>query len=310
MLDGIFDSALTESIVRALIPILLAALGGMLCERAGVFQISMEGLMLIGAFSAVSGSFYSGSALVGVLVAMAAGTLVSLLLAYGAVSRGGDAIILGIAINLFAVGITGFLLPQLFGVRGVFRDPQIIGLSTYPLPGLSEIPVVGGALFDLSIPGYIGLLMVPALWVFLFRSAIGTRLRGVGERPTAAATMGVSPVKYQYGTVAFSGAMAGLAGAQLALGNVVQFAEGMSAGRGWIAVVAVMLGRAHPVGVLLAAVLFGLSEAIGFRLQGNGMSSQITDSFPYLATLITLVLARKRFASALNLTSNQAEVHT
>lgn len=301
-----FDSALAESVVRALIPILLAALGGMICERAGVFQISLEGIMLSGAFAAVAASYAAESATAGVVMAMIVGVGVSLILAFGAVSRGGNAIVLGVAINLLAVGMTSFLLPQLFDVRGVFQNARIHGLVTYPIPLLSEIPVVGPALFSGSLLTYLALIAVPLSWMFLFRTPIGLRLRGVGERPVAAATLGVSPKLYQYGAVMFSGVMAGLAGAQLALGNVVQFAENMSSGRGWVAVVAVLLGRAHPWGVLGASLLFGFTEGFGFRLQGRGFPVQITDALPYVVTLIALVFARKRFSSLLDLSGDKA----
>jgi simple sugar transport system permease protein len=127
----------------------------------------------------------------------------------------------------------------------------------------------------------------------------------VGESPDAAATLGVNPVKVKYAAVIASGVGAGLAGAQLALGNVIQFAENMSAGRGWIAVVAVLLGRAHPWGVGAAVALFGLSEAVGFRLQGNGMPSQLTDVLPFAMTLVALLFARKRFQALLDLSSSE-----
>lgn len=303
MLTGLLDAALLDSVMRALIPILLAALGGLICERAGVFQISLEGLMLIGAFAAVAGSFAAGSATIGVLTAASAGALVSLVLAYGNVTRGGDAIVLGVAINLLALGLTSFLIAQLFGVRGVFQDPGIVGLPRLVVPVLSDIPVIGSAFFRLSALGYLALVLVPVLWVWLFRSATGTRLRGVGERPDAAATLGIDPTRTRYLAVAASGVLAGLAGAQLSLGNVVQFSENMSSGRGWIAVVAVLLGRAHPVGVLGACLLFGVAEGIGFRLQGQGLPSQITDALPFVVTLIALAIARKRFKRVLELTA-------
>lgn len=306
MFDQLFDGALMESVVRALVPVLLAALGGMICERAGVFQISLEGMMLAGAFAAVAGSYAGESALLGVVFGIVAGVLISLVLAFGTITRKGDPIVLGVAINLLALGLTSFLLPQIFGVRGVFQDPRITGLEKIPIPGLVDIPLIGPALFNLSIPGYLTMLAVPALWVFLFRTPIGLRLRGVGERPLAAATLGVSPTRYKYGAVVFSGVMAGMAGAQLALGNVVQFAENMSSGRGWIAVVAVLLGRAHPIGVLGACLLFGVAEALGFRLQGNGLPVQVTDALPYVVTLIALAFARKRFTRLLDLTGTAA----
>jgi ABC-type uncharacterized transport system permease subunit len=306
MFDQLFDTALLASIIRASIPILLAALGGLVCERAGVFQISLEGMMLLGAFTGVAVSYASGNAYLGVLAAMVAGCCTSMFLAVGNVTRGGDPIVIGVAVNLFALGLTGFLLPQLFDVRGVFRDPAIAGLGRIEIPVLSDIPVIGQALFDLTLPGYLAFVAVPVLWVVLFRTPLGLRLRGVGERRVAAQTMGVPVTGYQYSAVAFSGAMAGLAGAQLSLGNVVQFAENMTAGRGWIAVVAVLLGRAHPFGVLGACLLFGGAEAVGFRLQGNGMAVQITDALPWVVTLAALIAARRRFVRLNDLTAANA----
>ena len=294
-MSSLFDAALLDSVVRALIPILLLALGGLLCDRAGVFNIALEGQLLIGCFGAVAGSYYLGSALAGVAVAVLAACAFTLILAFGSITRGAEPIVLGVAMNILALGITSFLLVGLFHIQGVFQDPRIIGMQSMPIPGLSQIPVIGGVLFDLTWVGYLAFLLVPALWYFLFRMPWGLRLRGVGENPLAAQTLGVSPSAYRYAAVLASGVLAGLAGAQLALGNVVQFAEGMSAGRGWIAVVAVMLARAHPWGVLGATALFGFAEAIGFRLQGQGLPAQITDAAPYVVTLIALLFAVRRF---------------
>jgi len=306
MFDQLFDAALLDSVVRASVPILLAAIGGLICERAGVFQISLEGTMLVGAFTGVSVSYVSGNAYVGVLGAIAGGLATSSLLAVGHVSRKGDPIVIGIAINLLAVGLTGFLLPQFFDLRGVFRDPAIVGLEKYEIPLLADIPVVGNGLFDMTLAGYLSFVLVPVVWIMLFRTAVGLRLRGVGENPAAAHTRGVPVTTYQYTAVATSGLLAGLAGAQLALGNVVQFAENMTAGRGWIAVVAVLLGRAHPFGVLAACLLFGFAEGLGFRLQGNGFAVQVTDALPWVATLLALVIARRRFIRLVDLTGRTA----
>jgi ABC-type uncharacterized transport system permease subunit len=301
--EGIVDLALLDSVVRALVPVLLAALGGMICERAGVFQIALEGLLLVGAFAAVAGSFYAGNAAVGVVVAMVSGALLAIVLAFGTVSRKGDPIVLGVAINLLALGLTSFLITQLFGVRGTFQDPSIVGLPRLAIPVLSELPIVGSTLFRLTVVGYLALLAVPLLWVLLFRTPTGLRLRGVGERPQAAATLGIEPARVRYAAVAASGVLAGLGGAQLSLGNVVQFSENMSSGRGWIAVVAVMLGRAHPAGVLGACLLFATAEGVGFRLQGQGLPSQITDALPFVVTLVALAVARRHFKRVLELTA-------
>lgn len=280
------DAALFSSALGALTPILFAALAGALCQRAGVFNISLEGTMLVGAFAGVAGSWYTGSVWLGVLLAMVAGTAYSLVLAVGHVSLGGDAIVLGVAINLLAVGLTSFLIRTVFGTRGTFSDPALHGLPDIDL----GIPVLSGH----SLLVYLSWLAVPALAVLLYRHPWGLRLRGVGERPDAAASLGVSVTRYRYGVILVGGALCGLAGAQLALGNVTLFSENMTAGRGWIAVVAVMLGRALPYGVLAAAVLFGLAEAFGFRLQGVGLPQQATDAAPYVVTLLALFLSSAR----------------
>src|SRR5699024_6340583 len=291
----IIDPALFSSVGRALIPILLAALGGLLCERAGIFNIALEGMMLIGAFSAVAGSYFTGYAFLGVVTAVIASVLFSLILSFGSITRSAEPIVLGVAMNILAVGVTSFLLVALFDTRGVFNDAGIIGLPKLTIPGLSSLPWVGPALFHMTWLGYAALLLVPAIWFMLFRTPWGMRLRGVGERPVAAQTRGVNPTRYQYAAVLGSGVLTGLAGAQLALGNVAQFAEDMAAGRGWIAVVAVMLARANPVATLGAALLFGFAEAVGYRFQAYGLPAQITESAPYVVTLLALLLAAKQF---------------
>lgn len=293
--SNIFDSALLASVVRALIPILLAALGGLICERAGVFNIALEGLMLVGAFGAVAGSYFTGNAFAGVIIGVLAAMAFSMILSFGSVTRKSDPIVLGVAMNILAVGMTSFLLVALFNTQGVFNSPEIIGLKRIVIPLLVKIPWLGPALFNQTILGYLALLLVPAISIMLFRTPLGMRLRGVGERPLAAQTLGVSPTRYKYGALLASGVLTGLAGAQLALGNVVQFAENMSAGRGWIAVVAVMLARANPYATLGAAVLFGFAEAIGYRFQAYGLPAQITEAAPYVITLIALLLAAKQF---------------
>src|SRR5690625_4153898 len=217
---SLIDGALVESVVRALIPILLAALGGLICERAGIFNIALEGLLLIGAFGAVAGSYFSGSAFVGVVVAIASSMAFSLILSFGSITRRAEPIVLGVAMNILAVGITSFLLVALFDTQGVFNDPGIVGMQKIAIPGLVNIPWIGPALFNLTLLGYLALLLVPLIHIVLFHSPMGLRLRGVGERPVAAQTLGVNPAKYRYLALLASGVLTGLAGAQLALGNV------------------------------------------------------------------------------------------
>lgn len=288
------DAALFSSALGALTPILFAALAGALCQRAGVFNISLEGTMLVGCFAGVAGSWYTGSVWLGVLIAVVAGVGYSLILAVAHVSLGGDAIVLGVAINLLAVGLTSFLVRTVFGTRGTFSDPSLQGLQSIDIPLLEDIPFVGQVLSGHSVLVYASWLAVVLLAVLLYRHPWGLRLRGIGERPDAAASLGVGVTRYRYGVIIAGGALCGLAGAQLALGNVTLFSENMTAGRGWIAVVAVMLGRALPYGVFAAAVLFGLAEAFGFRLQGIGLPQQATDAAPYVVTLLALFVSSAR----------------
>jgi simple sugar transport system permease protein len=291
---NIFDATLLNSTFRFVTPILLAALGGLICERVGVFNIALEGLMLTGAFAAVVGSYYAGSAVGGVLVAILAGMALAAIFAVFAITLRGDMIVLGIAINLLASGLTVFLLRTIFGVKGAFQDPSLQGLGKIDLPGLAALPVLGPLLSGHSWIIYLSWLLVAAMQLLLFHHALGLRMRGVGEHPEAAATLGVNVVTLRYLAILFSGALCGLAGAQLSLGNVTLFVENMSAGRGWIAVVAVMFGQAHPLGVLAASLLFGLADSIGFRLQGLQMPSQFTGMVPYVVTLISLFIVEAR----------------
>ena len=279
MLAELIDLSLVPSVLRALTPVLLAALGGAICAKAGIFNVGLEGFMLMGAFAAVAGSWFTGSAWVGVLVGMLAGVGMAALLAVASVRYGGDEIIVGIALNLLAVGLTAFLLRTVFGQQGTFTDPDLQGLPTF----FGQTPLT-----------YLAWALVAVLAVFLRRHVWGFRLLGVGEAPEAARSLGVDTVRYRYGAVLASGALCGLGGAQLSLGNVVLFSHNMTAGRGWVAVVAVLLAQAAPFGVLLAALLFAAAEALGFRLQGVGLPSQLAQATPYVLTLIALVVASVR----------------
>ena len=287
-LATMFDATLLNSTLRFVAPILLAALGGMLCQRAGIFNIALEGLMLTGAFAAVVGSYVTGSAVGGVLTAIAAGALMATLMAVFAVSFKGDSIVVSIAINLLAVGLTAYLLRAFFGVKGAFLDPRLVGLDRIELPGIENLPVLGPFLSGHTGLVYLSWILVGVSYWLLFHHVWGLRIRGVGEHPEAASSLGVSVSRIQYGVLIVSGVLCGLAGAQLSLGNVTLFVENMSAGRGWIAVVAVMLGQANPFGVAVTSLLFGFTDSLGFRLQGLNLPSQLTEALPYLVTLAGL----------------------
>lgn len=289
VLELFADTSFVGSIPRFVTPLLLAALGGALCERAGVFNIALEGLMLTGAFAAVLGAYFGGSAIMGAITAIFAGVLVSLIFAEFHLRRGGDSIVISIAINLLALGLTTFLLRTIFDVTGVFRDPAIAGFGDLEIPVIASIPVLGPLLSGQSPLFYLAIAAVPALHFFFARHRLGLRIRAAGQNPTGLATGGVNPSMVKLWALCGSGALCGLAGAQLSIANVNLFVEGMSAGRGWIAVVAVLLSRGRPLPLFIIAVVFGTVESLSFRVQGVGMPQQFTDMMPYLATLIILV---------------------
>jgi len=195
-------------------------------------------------------------------------------------------------------GATVFLLRAMFGVKGAFQDPKIQGLGKLSLGALDNVPVLGPILLGHTWVVYASWVLVVIVYIVLFRHRVGLRLRGVGEMPEAAETLGVNVKVMRYGAILVSGLLCGLAGAQLSLGQVTLFVENMSAGRGWIAVVAVMFGQAHPIGVFLASVLFGFADSIGFRLQGVGLPSQFTGMVPYVVTLIALFITQARRKNA------------
>lgn len=288
MLDLLFDASFLDSIPRFVTPILLAALGGAICERAGVFNIGLEGMMLTGAFFAVVGAYFGGSPWLGALAALAAGMAMGAVFAEFNLRRGGDSIVVSIAINLLAAGVTTFLLRAIFDAAGAFNDAAIAGFGLVHIPFVEEIPVIGHVVSAQSPLFYIALALVLALHIFFARHRLGLRIRAAGENPAALKAGGVNPLRIQFIALLMCGALCGLAGAQLSISNVNLFVENMSAGRGWIAVVAVLLTRGRPWPLFFIALLFGAVDSLSFRVQGLGLPQQFTDMMPYLATLVVL----------------------
>jgi general nucleoside transport system permease protein len=279
---SIFDFGLIVSAVRLTSPILLAALGGVLTDRAGIFNIGLEGQMLVGAFLGFAGLYWTGSAWLGLALGVAGAVALSLLFGVWVIKLKGDPIIVGLAVNLFAIGLTAFLTLPVFGVQGSFDDPALHGLPQ---------------LFGFSPLVYLGALLVPALWWLLFKHPFGVRLRATGEDPEAAAEAAIGPVRLQFAACGLCGVLCGLAGGQLALSLVTQWVQGMTAGRGFIALVAIMLARAHPVGTAAASLLFGLAYAMAVRLQGIGIPPQFVSMLPYVLTIAVLVALARRLRS-------------
>jgi general nucleoside transport system permease protein len=296
-MEQLFDLSLLNSAVRMVAPILLAALGGLLCARVGVFNVGLEGFVLVGAFAGILGNHLFANLWLAVLFAVVSVVIYSLLFAYVSIHLRANEIVVGIAMNFLALGLTAFLLRAIFKVKGAYSDSNMVGLPEWHIPVIKDIPVLGDILSGHSPLVYLTFVIVIAMHFYLFRTVSGFRLLAVGENPTAAKSMGIGVRRYQYGAIMMSGVLCGLAGAQLSLGQLTMFSEGMTNGRGFIALVAMMLGQSNPVGVMGASLFFGLMDALSIRLQGLSMPSQFTMMVPYVVTLIALFLLRKKGTS-------------
>lgn len=296
ILVSIFTVALFASTVRAATPLILAALGGIFSERSGVVNIALEGIMLIGAFFAMLISYLGQqlglpplvSALAGAVGAMIFGFLISMIHAVVSIRYRADQVVSGVAINILALGLTGFLLQQIFNTSG--NSPSVPSLPAAPIPLLSSIPVLGPIFFNQPPIVYAAILAVPIAAFVLFRTALGLRLRAVGEHPKAADTVGINVFQLRYLGVAVSGVLAGLGGAYLSLGQLNIFTENMTNGRGFIALAAVIFGKWNPWGALGACLLFGFADAIQISLQNAGVNipSDFLLMLPYVLTLVAL----------------------
>lgn len=275
------------STVRNATPLVFAAMGGMFSERSGVVNIALEGLMLIAAFAGVAGAFLSGSAWVGLGFAMAAGLLFALIHALMCVTFEADQIISGTAINLLALGGTGFLMVEVFGQGGT--SPRVDQFGAVGIPLLKAIPIIGQAFFEQSLLVYLMYLLIPVTFFVVFRTPFGLRLRATGEVPEAVDTAGVSVYRMRYYGVAISGLLAALGGAYLSMGLLSAFTENMTGGRGFIALAALIFGRWNPIGAAGAAVLFGFAQAITFRAGGQEVIPiEFLQMLPYILTIVVL----------------------
>jgi ABC-type uncharacterized transport system permease subunit len=269
--------------------LLLPALGGVISERSGVTNIAMEGMMLTGAYAGVMAAKATNSVLGGVLGAIIAGSLISLIHAIVSINFKANQIVSGIAINIAALGLTNYLLFIQTSNLGVPSLKDNLRLSNISLGPLSNIPFIGPVFLQQNIIFYVAILILLGTQFLLFRTNVGLRIRAVGEHPLAADTAGVNVRLIRYLCVLGSGALSGLAGAFLSLGIAGIFNPNMTAGAGFIALAAMIFGKYTPWGAAGACVIFGLGEALSSRLQGAGVSPSLLNTIPYILTLIALV---------------------
>ena len=286
--------AFLAQLLSSVIPYLLAAAGGVMSERAGVIALTLEGFMLAGAFGAATGSYVFGSPWAGVFCGIVGGVVLALLLALAAVRYRADQVVVGVALNLLAIGTTRFFLR--FAFDSSSNSPRVPGFGAEAVGAggtaggsLVQHGATAGLVAVLTNPlVWVGLATLPAVAWLLYRTPFGLRVRAVGEHPEAAATVGVPVARVRWTAVVLSGVLAGLAGAYLAL-DQHQFTDGMTAGRGFIALAAVIFGRWDPRRVALACVLFAAADAFQIQLQGAQLiPSQFVQMIPYVLTIVAL----------------------
>jgi simple sugar transport system permease protein len=276
-------------------PLIFAAMGGILSERSGVINIGLEGMMLMGAFFGIFGADLTGSWVMGILTGLAAGAVFGLVHAVVSIHLRADQVVSGTGINILALGVTGYVFIYHYGDQGT--PPDISRVPNVTLPLIEDVPFVGDAIGNLNLLTWAALIIVPLLTLFLFRTRGGLRLRSVGEKPRAADSLGLPVLRTRYLAVVASGALAAVGGAFLSIALVGSFNENMTAGRGFIALAAVIFGGWRPWGALAGALLFGFSTALAQRLPAFSESTAVLfQALPYVLTLIVVagVIGRSR----------------
>ena len=297
LLERVFTMDFFFSVLRITAPILFATLGAVIGEKAGISNIGLEGIMMISALFGSLTAYWSGSWAVGVLLALIVGVIVSLLMGFFSFNLKTDIILTGVAVNMIGSGGTLFLVKVITQVTEgtalasttslITKSVQVPSVN---IPLLKEIPILGDILSGHSVLTYLAFLLVFLTWVMLYRTPLGLNIRSVGENPNAAASVGVSVLRVKYIAIGLSGAMAGLGGAYMSMYYAMGWSQDMVAGRGFIALAAQAMGAGEPLGSMLAALVFGLAQALGIKVSSLGADSNLVSPIPYLVTILGLVV--------------------
>ena len=285
ILQNIISTELVYMGVRVVTPILLPALGGAICNRAGVVNLGLEGIMLLSALAGVLGSAFGGNLLAGLAAGLGTALVVSLVFAYFHLNLKANATICGTAINTFASGFTVLLLFTITGEKGTSASLKSFSFPTVNIPLIEDIPVIGKILSGHNLMTYVALLAVLVVWFLLYKMPLGLRIRSVGENPDAASSVGVNVRRTRYIAILLCGALTGLGGMYMSMGYLGMFTREMVAGRGFIALAAAAMGQSTPIGVFLSSMLFAFFDGMSNTLQLLALPSQFIDMLPYLATI-------------------------
>lgn len=288
---NIFNASLMYATWRSATPLIYAALCAAITQQANILNIGTEGIMLMGAFTAVATSYLTGSWIAGVVAAMLAGMIMAGIMAVGTIEFDADITAIGMAINLFAIAFTKFLLNSVLGRQGTFSDPAIQSIPRVELPFLQPGTTLNTLFNNWALTEWLVILLIIGLTYMLYRTVWGLRIRSTGAHEVAVASAGINVRAIKYQVLLISGVVGGLAGAHLSLGYSNLFTENMTNSRGFMGVAAMFFGRAHPVLTVIGCLVFGFADSIGARLQAYGLPSQIVLMMPYLVTILVLAIS-------------------
>ncbi len=293
-MDLNFILTVVNSALRSTTPIMMAALASAICTRAGVFNVALEGQMLIGSFVGIAVNWFTHSTVLAVLAAVIAGGLVGVLVAILQVRFDAADVVIGTSVNLLVGALTSILLFVIFGVKGSFKNPALVPLPKVKLPVISQIPYLSTLFGNLSLLDYLAYVIAGVMFIYLFKTVSGYHMLSVGVKREAAESMGISALRLRIVSVIISGCLCGFGGVALSMGQVTLFTENMTAGRGFIGMAACNLGQNNPLLIVIASMFFGFCDTFASIMQ-NQIPSQLTQSVPYISTILALIVfSRKR----------------
>lgn len=290
-LGKIFNLSLIYATFRASTPIIYAALCAAITQQANILNIGTEGIMLVGAFTAVAVSYFTGSWMLGILAAMLGGACIAMIMAVSHIKYNSEICAIGMGVNLLAIALTKFMLQVFFHTSGSFSNPSIVPIPKLHMAFLENVPVLNSLFNDWRFTEWFVIIFIILLQFIFYKTVWGLRLRAVGQFPMAAETAGIQANAVKYQAMLISGLIGGLAGAHLSLGYSTQFVENMTNSRGFMGVAAMYFGGANPVLTAMGCLLFGFSDSVGARLQAYGIPAQFILMMPYIVTIAVLALS-------------------
>jgi len=289
VIDSIFSTTFLFSVIRVATPLILASMGAVITSNAGITNIGIEGVMLVSALAGVLASAFGYGSWFGFLIAILVGVICSLVIGYVSMSLKADSVLTCIAFNTMAVGGTVYFMYAVVKDKGTTIALNSGKLPSIELPFIKDIPILGEVLSNHNIVSYIAILMVLLVYIMLYKTPLGLRIRSAGKAPNALSSVGVSLLRTRYIALGISGILGGMAGAFISMGYVTWFSKNMTAGRGFIALAADAMGNSTPIGAALSSLLFAMAEALSYSLQITSIPSELVQMLPYLVTIIGLV---------------------